>query len=395
MRIKKTGVACFLAVVFTTVAHAENINGIEFVDIASGIGDTDPDANRNGYGAVNYNYKISQHEISFSQFAPSGVGSGNENFWVGSIGSNAPAVRVGWYEAARYANWLTSGDENVGAYTINGSGEVTGVMTRQEILVTGDLYFVLPTENEWYRAAYYQGSGYSLYANGTGSIPSQGVEANYSSSQPWVVSDGALESNNQTYNMMGNVYEWTESLFDGGAISNGAPVTGNIALRGGSYAVDGANLAADSRISFGAGSSSSAVGIRIVAIPEPGTISLMGLSTVGLFVTRTVRRRKHLGKSLFPVRRQRICDEFASAANLAHYEQVEKVESVDLFAVIMAGCVETMGKIRSGYRDMDKAFWNHMVARHERHLVKRQAVRASIKQKSLAALDAFLARIMK
>jgi len=45
-------------------------------------------------------------------------------------------------------------------------------------IINGTIY-VIPTEDEWYKAAYYAGSGYSLYAFGTDTAPIAGTDTNY------------------------------------------------------------------------------------------------------------------------------------------------------------------------------------------------------------------------
>jgi hypothetical protein len=78
---------------------------------------------------------------------------------------------VSWFDAARFANWLQNGQPTggqgagtteTGAYTL--SGATSGVFVRNP-----DATFGLPSENEWYKAAYYDASlnagagGYWLY----------------------------------------------------------------------------------------------------------------------------------------------------------------------------------------------------------------------------------------
>ncbi len=71
---------------------------------------------------------------------------------------------------------------------------------------------MIPTEDEWYKAAYWTGSGYSTYANGTDTPPVVQVDANYSPTDgPWNIATGSQEQNG-TFNMMGNVAEWSESV---------------------------------------------------------------------------------------------------------------------------------------------------------------------------------------
>lgn len=67
------------------------------------------------------------------------------------------------FDAVRFANWVTNGKGDgateTGPYTITGGGPNAGVVTDpiHAELTSGPLTYVLPTEDEWYKAAYYQG----------------------------------------------------------------------------------------------------------------------------------------------------------------------------------------------------------------------------------------------
>lgn len=68
---------------------------------------------------------------------------------------------VNWFGAARYANWINNGgtatsDTETGAYLLNGA--VTGVFEREKTAK-----YWIPSESEWYKAAYYDPT-----KNGTG-----------------------------------------------------------------------------------------------------------------------------------------------------------------------------------------------------------------------------------
>ncbi len=356
---------------------ADNINGvnIDFVNI----GNAGNLADSTGYGAVGNDYGISTKEISIDQFTPSGLGSGS---------GDTPVVNMTWHVAAQYANWLTSSNTAVGAYTIS-AGKVTAV-NRAYRNGDGKLY-VLPTEDEWYKAAYYTGSGYSLYANGTGTAPVAGTDANYNSGSPWSIGSGTVEQNG-TYDMMGNVFEWLESP------KNGAldllDDTQEMVLRGGAYHLNNTFLQSGIRVTdpnLVRGAASVDTGIRIVAIPEPGTISLMSLSTLSLFAMRRIRRRKQAGKTLFPIGREYSCDTFGTKGLVE--EDTDRLD--ELMLVFKAQMSEVWASVYAWYAGVDKVFWNRMVATHDRRVARRTAFKVAFKKKSLDRLDAFLARIMK
>jgi len=196
-----------------------------------------------GYGAVAYEYCIGRYEVTIADWEPfyegrktNGVQGGLSaayNYWNNGgsedqkNGPAAPVTHVSLGAAAQYCNWLTTGSATHGAYTINSTGGVDSV-NRAFRNPQGILY-VLPTENEWYKAAYYTGRGYSMYANGTATVPVQNTDANYGYmdgiSKAFSVGSFAREQNG-TFNMMGNVAELLEDapgFTRGGCYNNSAP----------------------------------------------------------------------------------------------------------------------------------------------------------------------------
>lgn len=229
-------------------------------------------ADTTGYGAVSYDYKISATEVTIAEFQASGAGDGGEDRWntgTRSVGSGAPAVSISLYEARKYCNWLTTGDVNSGYYGVGGSN-MSGLSHDAYAAANGRTYFV-PTEDEWYKAAYYTGSGYSLYADGTSNTPIEGGGAagwNYNrvNSSPNFTRDTALGSveQNGTYNMMGNVWEWME---DSGGI-----------IRGGSYDYPKHHLSSARRSSVLPSHENNILGFRPVeVVPEPVSMGLVVL----------------------------------------------------------------------------------------------------------------------
>jgi formylglycine-generating enzyme required for sulfatase activity len=227
-------------------------------------------ADTTGYGAVGYTYQISATEVTIAEFQASGAGDGDENYWEASVGTAAPASYVSGYEARKYCNWLTSGDVDSGYYGAGGNN-MSGLSHDAYAAANGLTYF-LPTEDEWYKAAYFKadGSGYSLYANGTDTVPIHGTTDgwNYYSSgyanggNTWTVGYGGEEQNG-TYDMMGNVWEWTED--SGGVLRGGSFESGEYELRSSSRSLDVPSFEYD------------LFGFRVVAVPEPATALLLAL----------------------------------------------------------------------------------------------------------------------
>jgi hypothetical protein len=395
MKKKHRGIIVMAVSLVVGSAFADTINGINinFVNI----GNPNNAVDSTSYGVVGYDYRISQTEVSFEQFQASGIGA--LNYWAG-VGQDAPVVNITWHEAAQYCNWLTSSNVNVGAYTIVG-GLVTAI--NRSYRNTNGVAYVLPTEDEWYKAAYFKGT-YSDYANGTSDLPTNNVNALYGNGLAgtvWTVGQGTEEQNG-TFNMMGNVFEWLETSADEDLTLDGSPE--NMAFRGGAtqYAAD--RLSRYYRVD-GIGESTLdisefdvSVGMRIVAIPEPGTISLMSLSTISLFFTRTIRRRKLAGKSLLlPIGREHLCDTFSSYEEWeAAYREVEQVDYLAETKVrVGAWFSSAWGEVTALYKTVDKMFWSRMVVAHERKLERKRVIKATLKKKMMAGLDAFLALIMK
>lgn len=261
------------------------------IDFAN-IGHAGNVADTTGYGAVGYNYQMGKYEVTIDQFskaraADSRVGNGGEGWWdgYGGLGTSAPASNVNWYEGAKFANWLTTGDAYAGAYQFDGSGTLLAVDRAAAVETYGTVY-VIPSEDEWYKAAYLKadGSAYTLYATGD-SIPSAGLGGeNYHGAigTPWVVGSGIAE-NNGTFDMNGNLLEWNESAQDG-TLDNMAE---NRVVRSGVYHNLEKYMRSSYRGYYITGLSNDQLGFRVAAIPEPSSIAMIGLvSGLGLFIRR-------------------------------------------------------------------------------------------------------------
>lgn len=255
------------------------------------------------YGDVSYDYRIGRYEITNAQWNAFVAAAGAPTsvlpfpFHKGAVftGDLQPTNAVSWYEALQFCNYLTSGDKSRGAYQFSGDninpGTFLGIDRQTAKSLYGTIY-VLPTVDEWYKAAYFNPiSGfYSLYTNGTDVAPLQDVDSNYYNtamsdhgtySTPWNVGTG-LQEQNGTYDMMGNVWEWNEWI-------SGAGTSSTCGMSGGSYADDlylGDAISTSIPIGYYGSHEIDRLGFRIASIPEPATIFL--LSFGGL----VLRRRK-------------------------------------------------------------------------------------------------------
>lgn len=268
------------------------------------IGNPGNNADTTGYGAVAYEYRIGKYEVTNAQYAEflnsaaqtdahglyhvamAGYGiarngvSGSYSYSVTAGLENRPVVYVSWFDAARFANWLGNGQgaastEN-GSYTLNGA--TSGVITANP---GATIY--LPSENEWYKAAYYNGDldFYSLYPNGDDAITV--ADANYNNSVGHSTDVGSYPfapSDYGTFDQGGNVWEW-----------NDAVIGASRGLRGGSWGTDPAyNLRATLVSSSAATSEDEFIGFRVAAtidqIPEPASFMLLGLSMAAMLPHR-------------------------------------------------------------------------------------------------------------
>ena len=89
------------------------------------------------------------------------------------------------------------------------------------------------------------------------------------------VGSGGIEQNG-TYDMMGNIYEHTET-WDGG----------QVVFRGGGYFQSENSLKATWRTTDSITANYETVGLRVAAIPEPSSIAMIGLvGGLGVFIRR-------------------------------------------------------------------------------------------------------------
>ena len=320
------------------------------------------------YGAVPYLYRIGTHEVTVGQYTAflnavadadpyflydqhmatdnqvEGISRsgapGSYNYSV--IGSaDHPIGYVAWGSAARFCNWLHNGQPTgaqalstteSGAYFLNGLGtsQFLGTVTRS----AGATWF-MPSENEWYKAAYYQPASqggdtddYWLYPTRTNiqpysdqppgsDSPMQSNTANFR------LDDGLANGYNDGYavtgsdsfaggqNYLTDVGAYTAAASPSGAFDlggniyemNDTPVVGGYkTARGGAWAW--APEFTSSNISyFGLDprANNRDFGFRVATItgvPEPSTLALAAFGALGLLIAA----RRMYGQSLSPTR---------------------------------------------------------------------------------------------
>jgi formylglycine-generating enzyme required for sulfatase activity len=251
---------------------------------------------------------MSTYEVSTAMVSNANT-AGSLGITYTSRTADMPATSVSWNEAARFVNWLNASSGSVAAYKFTTSG----VNDNIALWASGDAgynaanpfrnsnakYF-LPSENEWYKAAYYDpnktgGAGYWDYATGSDSVPTAVASGtasgtavyNGQSSPADITSAGGLS----TYGTMGqggNVWEWMETNYSGTNDMSGS----SRGLRGGAWPDDGGTLASSARGNSVPSGEYDGVGFRVAsselaAVPEPASLlSTLALVSSGLLLRR-------------------------------------------------------------------------------------------------------------
>jgi formylglycine-generating enzyme required for sulfatase activity len=187
------------------------------------------DPNQNGFGAVATDFWIGKYEVTIGQYTEflnavaktndrglfdstmdtnplsrgieqSGTAGAFVYTVVGPSGTNPvgaqspanrPITRVSWFDSARFANWMANGKPtgaagstttDNGAYNLGTATSGTAPALNTTNPNTGEApTFSLPTENQWYKAAYYSpvkngpgAPGYFLYGTQNDTAPGNG-----------------------------------------------------------------------------------------------------------------------------------------------------------------------------------------------------------------------------
>jgi formylglycine-generating enzyme len=347
-RISLTAFCLSLAAVACLLPASAFAGPIQWV-IVGDPGNT-ADTAPSGYGAVATSFQIMKYEFTNQQYtdflnsvdrngtnpysvynAEMGSGArGGISLTTGASSGSKYAVKtnmgdkpvnfVSWFDAARVSNWLMNGatsssSTETGAYTLNGA--TTGIAPA----VNNGATFYIPTEDQWYKAAYYKGggtnAGYWNYATQSDTAPravsattvgsgtfggvspvTSGTCANFNQKADWNSQDGNVTtvgtnggaSAYGAFDMSGNLGEWNDLTGAAGTSRQ---------TRGGHWSSDGSlGLSSPERESRAPSFGSNAVGFRLAspvsspsAVPEIdpnslGSVLALVLGSLGLLERR-------------------------------------------------------------------------------------------------------------
>ena len=327
------GVALFL---MGSVSWAQSIS-MSYVTVGNP-GNAPDSATGSDYGSVSYSYDIGKYDVTDSQYAaflndvdPTGANtldlyypqgdaeygisynSGAANgakFSIMTGYANMPVVYVDYWDTLRFVNWMNNGEGNAstetGAYTlIGGNTDGNGSPSNASSLLLNPQHNAgatvwLPSENEWYKAAYYDpaNGAYSTYATQSDTTPGNTIgngadEANYDNgvfsvtqsssyngSQNYLTAVGSFTGSKSyygTFDQSGDVFNWNSTIVD-----SDFPV-----LRGGFWGDgDADSVSSSDRNDDDPAAGDYYTGFRVASIPEPNSIMLIFAAIIGLAIMR-------------------------------------------------------------------------------------------------------------
>ena len=265
-----------------------------------------PDIHGEGYGAVDYVYQIGTYEVTNAQYAEflnavaatdtyelyntymvenefggitRGGSSGSYTYSAIAGREDMPVNWVSFWDATRFVNWLHNGQPTGaqdstttedGAYALTPPGIADNSITRN----VGATIF-LTSEDEWYKAAYYNPlvPNYFDYPTGSAvqtSCALPGATANTANCNlvvwdlRYVGSYTASASRYGTFDPGGNVWEWNEAI-----IIVISPPHSNRGRRGAAFRDLSTGLRAANRGNDPPTSEAGIVGFRVARIAPP------------------------------------------------------------------------------------------------------------------------------
>ena len=310
------GVLKFFVVAGLVLACAAGVQAVDIETVSVGNPGNTPDTRYDtpGYGGVDYVYNIGTFEVTAGQYTEflnavaddDTYGLYNTSMWsnskgckiertgappnysysVGAEWANRPVNFVSWGDAVRFANWLNNGQPTGGqdlSTTEDGSYYLDGASSNAALVAIvrePDATWVIPSEDEWYKAAYHYNDGvtgnYYDYPTSTDAVPNNGNpegdtgnsanlnDGDYTIGSPYWRTQmgffGLSESPYDTFDQGGNVWEWNEAAI--------WPYRG---LRGSSFIHHGgSSLHAADRIRYYPTREYRHFGFRVAEVPGQG-----------------------------------------------------------------------------------------------------------------------------
>ncbi len=305
-----------------------NLPGADFLPVETvAVGHAGNPADITGYGRVDYAYRIGLTEVTNAQYAfflnavdSAGVNphelynpnmsseiavsrggidfdplaAAGAKYRPKPLHGNKPVSYVSFYDAARFTNWLMTGDTEHGFYVLDGLNSFASEGTHGPAY--GGAYVALPNEDEWYKAAYHKNDGitgnYFLYPTASDDVPTVAESlpngdisnpganvANHDFGATWngaeglgnvttVASAGPLSASPYgTYDQGGNQLEWNDTKVDA-----------RRGIRGGSLWLTAEDMRSTTRAGYFTDTGGSSLAFRIVCtdslIPRESAKSL-------------------------------------------------------------------------------------------------------------------------
>jgi formylglycine-generating enzyme required for sulfatase activity len=283
-----------------TFGSGANTFTIDFVNVGNAGNANDVGPNGGPYGGVAYNFRVGTFEISQDAIARA-TASGMTHVTAGAWTGSQPAANMTWYEAAGVVNWMNTSTGRQAAYQLNETNTAMTLWSSAQAWQTGgenlyrhkDAFYFLPSENEWYKAAYHQNDGvtanYWNYATGSNGIPTSvasgtgagtAVFNSVAGSPALVTNNGGLSAYG-AMGMSGNVYEWNESASTAPNDSSSE----DRAIRGGNWVDTEVNLRSSARVNINPSYENGDIGFRVASVPEPSTAFII-LIPMGAWLLR-------------------------------------------------------------------------------------------------------------
>ena len=282
-----------------TFGSGSNAFTLNFVQISQTNNATDP-LTGSRYGAVPYEYRAGVNEISQNDITKATAG-GLSNVTAGVYVGDKPAANITWYEAAAFVNWLNTSSGKTAAYSLTFSNTQWSMALQSSsnawtlggtnLYRNKDAYYFLPSENEWYKAAYYNrtGTNYFLYPMTSSSDPTavtSGTNANtavYNQSNVQGPAAVNLAGGLSTYGTMGqaaNMWDWMETAADGTNTTSDE----NRNIRGGRFESGSFQIGSTTALAFGPSTPDINIGFRVASVPEPSTYALLLLGAGAMYL---------------------------------------------------------------------------------------------------------------